>query len=288
MRLLFFLAVWKRPEITEICFMGLNRLKKSGLYPIETLAVISENSMVPLCKKYGIDYTFYKNEPVGEKKNHGLTQAFKKRWDYLIELGSDDLLKTEVLEMYRPHLGARDLLGIDHFCYINSEDGNCRRMTSNTSFGLGRAISRDALQRAARGVEILALQGLIRPGRTVPEGQKGFYPVADAEDLQRVGYAKIISEEKYKIWPDHISRSLDNSSNFFLAMNGILEKKIRSDYPVGIDIKGPDNIWPFNPELGFAFDIREAVKGLSDDEQSAIVALIKRNKARGIETAVAR
>lgn len=288
MRLLFFLAVWKRPEITEICFMGLNRLKKTGLYPIETLAVISENSMIPLCKKYGIDYVYYKNEPVGEKKNFGLTEAFKKKWDYLVELGSDDLLKNELLEIYKPYLGTRALLGINHFCYINSEDGHCRRMTSDTSFGLGRAISRDALQACAHGVEILALEGLIRPGRTVPEGQKGFYPHADAQELERVGYAKIISEPKYKLWPDQISRSLDNSSNFFLAMNGILEKKIRSDEVIGIDIKGPDNIWPFNPELGHAFDIRKAMDGLSQDEQSAIVALIKRNQANGIERAVTR
>lgn len=288
MRLLFFLACWKRPEITEICFMGLNRLKRAGLYPVETLAVVSEHSMVPLCKKYGIDYVIYKNNPVGEKKNFGLTEAFKKKWDYLIELGSDDLLKTELLEVFRPHFGTRDLLGINHFAYINSEDGQCRRMTSDTSFGLGRAISREALQRVAHGVEILALQGLIRPGRTVPEGQIGFYPVVDANELQKIGYAKIVSEPKYKLWPDHISRSLDNSSNFHLAINGVLEKKIRTDEVIGIDIKGPDNIWPFNPELGHAYDLRECMKGLSDDEQSAIVALIKRNKSKGIETAVAR
>ena len=78
MRLMIFLAVWKRPEITEICFMGINRLRKSGLFPIEAMAVISEESMKPLCKKYGIDYVMYKNEPLGEKKNYGLREAMKK------------------------------------------------------------------------------------------------------------------------------------------------------------------------------------------------------------------
>ncbi len=119
MKLLFFLAAWKRPAITEICFMGINRLKRSGLYHIDSLVVISEQSMVPLCKKHGIDYVFYKNEPLGEKKNFGLTQAFKKSWDYLIELGSDDLLKNELFEIYRPYLGNRELLGICNFAYIN-------------------------------------------------------------------------------------------------------------------------------------------------------------------------
>src|SRR6478752_4031551 len=96
-RLLVFLAVWKRPEITEICFMGIDRLRKTGLFPIEAFAVISEESMIPLCEKYNIDYCFYKNEPLGEKKNFGLTEAYKKEWDYLVEIGSDDLLKNEYL-----------------------------------------------------------------------------------------------------------------------------------------------------------------------------------------------
>lgn len=36
--------------------------------PIEALAVISEETMIPLCEKYGIRWVFYKNEPVGERK----------------------------------------------------------------------------------------------------------------------------------------------------------------------------------------------------------------------------
>ena len=147
-KLLIFLAVWKRPEITEICFMGINRLRKSGLFPIQALAVISEISMIPLCKKYDIDYVMYKNEPLGEKKNFGVKAALTKDWDYLIEIGSDDLLKNELLQLYAPHFGHKHLLGCSDFAYVNSEDLECRRIRTKTvPYGIGRAISREAIKK---------------------------------------------------------------------------------------------------------------------------------------------
>jgi len=145
-KLLIFLAVWKRPEITEICFVGINRLRKSGLFPIDVLAVISEVSMTSLCKKYDIDYVMYKNEPLGEKKNFGLKVAMTKEWDYLIEIGSDDLLKTEILESYSHYFGKYDLIGLDSFYYLNSEDLECREYRNASLFGVGRAMSRKSIK----------------------------------------------------------------------------------------------------------------------------------------------
>ena len=95
MRIAFFLAVWKRPEITELCFMGLQRLMKH--YPNSfAFAVISEKSMIPLCQKYDIEYCEHENLPLGRKKNYGMNQILKKKFDYLIELGSDDLIFNDV------------------------------------------------------------------------------------------------------------------------------------------------------------------------------------------------
>jgi hypothetical protein len=145
-KLLIFLAVWKRPEITEICFMGINRLRKSGLFPIDVLAVISEVSMITLCKKYDIDYVMYKNEPLGEKKNFGLKVALTKDWDYLIEIGSDDLLKTEILEEYSKYFGKYHLIGLERFIFLNSDDLACREYRNASLFGVGRAMSRESIK----------------------------------------------------------------------------------------------------------------------------------------------
>lgn len=146
MKLLFFLAAWKRPEITEICFMGLSRLKKTGLFPMEFLAVISEESMIPLCEQYGVKWCMHQNLPLGAKKNFGLSEALKLDWDYIIELGSDDLLKNEVLELYAPFFGHKDYITMDSLVFLNSETGSCRWIKSGSLFGLGRCLSRRVIE----------------------------------------------------------------------------------------------------------------------------------------------
>lgn len=126
--------------------MGICRLRKLGMFPIQAFAVISEESMIPLCEKYDIRWKMYKNEPLGEKKNFGISEALKLDWDYLIEIGSDDVLKDEYLEAIKPELGKRDFFGINHVIYINSEDGACRRFATRHSFGMGRVMSRKLIE----------------------------------------------------------------------------------------------------------------------------------------------
>lgn len=284
MRLLVFLAVWKRPEITEICFMGLRRLIKNSRYPIEAFAVISEESMIGLCEKYGIKWTFYKNDPLGEKKNHGLNEAMKLEWDYLLEIGSDDLVKDELVELYAPFFGKYDLFGTKDAIIINSEDGTCRRLKSDTTYGLGRCISRKALE-CAYGIDVLALEGIMCSGRTTAKGQNGFFKVEQAHELEKLGRVKILGGPRYRLWLDTINKGLDNNSDFFFMKNGIGHRAIKTDKPLCMDIKSKDNIWQFNPAIGVPYDIEKALEGLSQEEQSRICALWKRERTEGIEYA---
>lgn len=234
-RLLVFLAVWRRPEITEICFMGICRLRESGLFPIEALAVISEESMIPLCEKYGIRWCMTENSPLGAKKNFGLKEAYKLEWDYLVEIGSDDLLKTEYLTTIAPYLGKHPVVTIRNIVFLNSEDGECRMYNKGTTYGIGRAISR-----------------------------------------------KVLDKVGPTLWPDIINKGLDNSSTFFMARHGFLEKRVRTEEPIGIDIKSDVNIWKFNYLLGSDYSFEKAMEGLSEREKTAIRCLVTKNKSAGL------
>lgn len=221
-KLLIFLPVWKRPEITEICFMGVNRLRKSGLFPIEAFAVISEESMIPLCQKYDVKYCFYKNEPLGEKKNYGLSQAMKLEWDYLIEIGSDDVLFDSYLTAITPYLGTHDLIGICHVIHINSEDLACKRINTYSPFGQGRAIARKVIEKLG------------------------------------------------KLWPDKNNKGQDNYSYWRMVNAGFIPVQVRSDKPLGIDIKSEVNLWPFNYFVGVDYPLEDALSELSECERDAI------------------
>jgi hypothetical protein len=280
--MLIFLAAWKRPEITEICFMGINRLRKNSRLPIETLCVISEESMIGLCEKYGIRWTFYKNDPLGEKKNHGLNEAMKLEWDYLLEIGSDDLVKDELLELYEPYFGKYDLFGTKDAVIINSKDGECRRLKSDTTYGLGRCISRKVIENICYGVDVIALENIVQRGRSVASGQKGFFKVAVAKELEGLGRVKIIGEPRYRLWKDEINKGLDNNSDFFLMTQGIGHRAIKTDKPLCIDIKGDDNIWKFDGRIGTVYELEKALEGLSEEEKGRIFQLFKK---RNIEYA---
>ena len=146
-RLKIFLAVWKRPEITELCFMGIQRLKKHPNYEISAFAVISEPEMAPLCNKYGIDWVSTSNHPVGRKKNYGLKQLANQEFDYLLEIGSDDLITNDLLTAYLPFFDQYEFFGISDAIYIESENGECRRHISHkTTYGAGRIISKRLLE----------------------------------------------------------------------------------------------------------------------------------------------
>lgn len=153
-KVLFFTCLWKRPEVTEICFIGLRRIMSR--MNADALAVISEESMKHLCDKYGIKWVFHKNQPLGLKKNFGLSNALKMDWDFIIELGSDDLFTDGAVEFYNNNFH-RAYFGFNTVAYINLLDLQCRKFSTNSVFGLGRAIRRDVVEKnaiTARGVEL--------------------------------------------------------------------------------------------------------------------------------------
>ena len=181
MKLLFFIPVWKRPEITEICFMGIRRLQKIPGFQISAFSVISEPDMIPLCEKYGVDWCMHPNFPLGAKKNYGLSQAMKKDFDYLIELGSDDVLKDEVLQAYK---WGSPVVGLLDFILMDVRTGSCKLLSTHIpKFGAGRAFRKDVLSEklwndgASRGMDNFSTFNLAKKG-FMQSGAKWEFPLA--------------------------------------------------------------------------------------------------------------
>jgi len=200
-KILVYLAVWKRPEITELCFRGVKRIQQHPDFDIQALAVISEPEMIGLCEKYGIAWMMYKNEPLGEKKNAGLQKAKEFDFDYLMEIGSDDIVLNELLEDYKKYIGEHEFFGIADAAYINSESGECRRLISKSTYGAGRMISRKALEkcnwilwndRLNRGLDNNSVFALQRKGmvyqRVKPMDFPGIIDVKSQENIWKFNF----------------------------------------------------------------------------------------------------
>lgn len=147
-KILVFLALWKRPRITELCFKGLNRLRQHPNFDIQVLAVASEPEMLPLCEKYNVHAVTHENLPLGRKKNFGLQAAKSFEFDYLLEIGSDTLVLNDLLDEYRrSFIGVHHFFGIGDAAFIDSETQECRRVGGASTYGGGRMISRVALEK---------------------------------------------------------------------------------------------------------------------------------------------
>lgn len=206
------MAVWKRPQITEICFSGINRMRTHPDYDIQALAVISEESMIPLCEKYGVDWVITDNTPLGKKKNEGLRYAEKFEFDYLMEIGSDDLITNELLTSYKKHLGV-DFFGIRDAAYIHSLDGACRRLISKSTYGAGRMIKRSVLEKMnwalwddnkLKGLDNNSVFRMAREGvfyrQVPPMDRPGVIDIKSDENIWKFNYLLGIEYDKNLIY----------------------------------------------------------------------------------------
>lgn len=248
--------------------------------------------MKPLCKKYGIEFTEAENQPLGRKKNAGLNAAMKFDFDYLIELGSDDLILNSVFDYYLPHMKAGEpLFGSNRMLFVDGTTGECRAYQSQESqyghgWGLGRAMSRKMLQAIGGRVKVKALTGVFAAGEIIPEGTTSFLPRKSAEGLQAQGFVEIVEDaDKFYLWTDEASRVLDNDSNERLLQHGYRYKTIETPETFLVDIKTDENIWPFNPEIGKAEKFDEFLSKLSQGERQTFFAILKKSKAPKIEYA---
>ncbi len=273
---MIFLAVWQRPEITRICFTGIKRLAQYDpkRFEVDALAVISEESMIPLCEEFGIKWVMHENKPLGRKKNFGLNACMRYQWDYLIEIGSDDILRNEILDLYEPLMIRKTpFFGMKHLAFYDTKNGDCNRINTVDVFGMGRCMERKMLESVAVCMECEINQAFIGQNIEYSKGEYDFIPVTHLEGWMKCGYVTPIGRESFHLWKNSINRGLDNNSAHFLMSRGVPLRHIPSDEPMGVDLKSDVNIWPFNRTDGTPYDSWEFFKHVSEEEREMILKL---------------
>lgn len=114
------------------------------------LCVISESAYIPVCDSYGFNWIYADNNPLGEKINKGLRRALEFKWDYLMMMNSDDVIKAELIdEYYDPFFEKQEqFFGISKVTYINFYTKEAREFEYNLSIlGIGKCVRRDVVER---------------------------------------------------------------------------------------------------------------------------------------------
>lgn len=90
-------CMWRRPEVFRMFAAGMNRLKSK--FDIITLSVGSEGAQSrQLCQEAGINYLEFPNKPLGAKFNAGMSVMKSFNPDYVMIMGSDDVLSTATFQ----------------------------------------------------------------------------------------------------------------------------------------------------------------------------------------------
>jgi len=149
MKILTFTPVWQRPEIFEICLQGIKRLQKYDpkRFQIQPFFVISESCAAKLLLKYKYDFVYAENAPLGAKKNTGIRYAFDNYdFDYIMEIGSDDLVTNEWLETALPLMeqNVKQFHPCDVY-FVDARNGETAYWKTDKILGAGRFISREAI-----------------------------------------------------------------------------------------------------------------------------------------------
>lgn len=154
MRIRILIPLWKRPEVTKLCFDGVKTLQQKSKHDIDVSCVLSEPEFIPLCESYGFNWIFENNDPLGNKINTGIKSTLKFKYDYLMMMNSDDVVKAELIDQYYEQFieSLNPYFGIGKVTYVNFYTHEAKEITYNlTILGIAKMIHRSVVEKA-RGV----------------------------------------------------------------------------------------------------------------------------------------
>ena len=124
MRLAIVTGIWKRYDIFKIWCDGINKLIQNApdALDIEVIVAGSEgiHSRTPV-EANGYTYIETSNYPLSEKMNKTIIKAKELQCDYVLCLGSDDIITVDLLHKYYEYMqGGYDYVGLLDFYFYDT------------------------------------------------------------------------------------------------------------------------------------------------------------------------
>jgi len=152
-KIVVFTPVWGRHEVLDIWQKGVERIKAFWPEQIKIIpfCMVSNDEDEAKIEEYGYEYVRCENKPLGNKHNIGLEALRDIDFDYILQLGSDDLITNEYLEYALAAMQSKiDVFGVDrlYFTEIGTEDACKFVLTThkNVLIGAGRFISHKVIK----------------------------------------------------------------------------------------------------------------------------------------------
>jgi len=117
----FVTGMWKRPEVFEIFAKGIKHIQDNTPIIVHCIVAGSEGSTSRIqAERYGFHYIETNNYPLSDKMNQPLQIAKKLNSDYVICLGSDDVMELRLFNEYLYWMNkGYDFIGLLDFYFLN-------------------------------------------------------------------------------------------------------------------------------------------------------------------------
>jgi len=228
LKIVTFTPVWKRPEVFEICLKGLKRLKEYDpeRFDITPFFIVSESIAAKMVMDYGFDFIYSQNQPLGAKKNVGLDYVYDNYdFNYIMEIGSDDLITNDFLDFIEPWFKDRvpQITPFDVW-FVDSATGKTAYWTTEMVLGLGRSISKGAIAKVKkRGLPMWQ-----------PEGKRGM-DTFSWRTLAKVGITNTLIKPE-KIYTLDIKSEVNINDITPFTPHEMTYQELLSHFPEGDDV----------------------------------------------------
>lgn len=159
MKVAVLMPIWKRPEILSAILKRWKSPSQKMNIKLYFVFIVSKEDphfaqLVDICKYFlksdkieGIVVEF-PNLPVASKQNAGLDIALKKEWDYLMNLGSDNVLADDYWNLVWPEMwSGTDVILSNRVVFLDSHTGEVIEWRYSL-IGAGRLIARRLIDAA--------------------------------------------------------------------------------------------------------------------------------------------
>ena len=153
-KILWYTAMHGRHEVVEIMLAAFQECKRTWKHDLDMDIFITATSDedCQFLDDRNIFHTRKENKPIGRKFSQGLNEALALNWDYVMVLGSDDVIHPDLFAYYIPQIeDGNKYFGTDTICILDPPTKRAKHFTipPNNRIGVcgpGRMIHRDIVK----------------------------------------------------------------------------------------------------------------------------------------------
>lgn len=148
MKIVILTAVWKRHDLFKIFLKGIERVKQNTKHEIILVTIGSEK------KKFSPNHIETSNFPLSNKWQTGIEEVRELNPDYVLMLGSDDFICSNLLDVYTSEMEkGTELIGLIDCYFLDSRIDKLsywvgyRNHRRGESIGMARMLSKGLLNK---------------------------------------------------------------------------------------------------------------------------------------------